>query len=150
MQAAQSTFISSTNWTDRVGPVAALATIKKYCENNVDKHLIEIGNGVKKIWEEEAITSGLKVSTSGLATLASFSFDSSFNMEMSTRFVIEMLNHNILGFRQFKPSFAHSQGDLDQYRRAVSKIFSLLSELPQDNLLDTPVAHNGLFRLTKE
>lgn len=150
MQATQSTFVSSTNWTDRVGPVAALATIKKYCENNVDKHLIEIGNGVKKIWEEEAITSGLKVSTSGLATLASFSFDSSFNMEMSTRFVIEMLNHNILGFRQFKPSFAHSQGDLDQYRRAVSKIFSLLSELPQDNLLDTPVAHNGLFRLTKE
>lgn len=150
MQAAQSTFISSTNWTDRVGPAAALATIKKYCDNNVDKYLIEIGNGVKTIWKEEAIASGLKISTSGLPTLASFSFDSSLNMEMSTRFVIEMLNHNILGFRQFKPSFAHSQQDLDQYRKAVGDIFSLLSELPEDSTLETPVAHNGLFRLTKE
>ena len=30
METAQSTFISSTNWTDRIGPAAALATIKKY------------------------------------------------------------------------------------------------------------------------
>ena len=30
MESAQSTFISSTNWTDRIGPAAALATIKKY------------------------------------------------------------------------------------------------------------------------
>ncbi len=71
-------------------------------------------------------------------------------MEMSTRFVIEMLNRNILGFRQFKPSFAHSNRDLYQYRRAVSDVFSLLSELPEGGILETPVAHNGLFRLTKE
>lgn len=150
MQAAQSTFISSTNWTERVGPAAALATIKKYCAHNVDNHLIKIGNGVKAIWKEEAIASGLNIRTSGLPTLASFSFDGSLTKEMTTRFVIEMLNHNILGFRQFKPSFAHSQQDLDQYRRAVSDIFSLLSELPEEGILETPVAHNGLFRLTKE
>ena len=30
MEAAQSTFISSTNWTERVGTVAALATIRKF------------------------------------------------------------------------------------------------------------------------
>ena len=30
MNASNNTFISSTNWTERVGPVAALATIEKY------------------------------------------------------------------------------------------------------------------------
>jgi hypothetical protein len=30
MEAAQSTFISSTNWTERIGPVAAVRTIQKY------------------------------------------------------------------------------------------------------------------------
>ena len=37
MQAAQSTFISSTNWTERIGPVAALATIRKYRREKVGK-----------------------------------------------------------------------------------------------------------------
>ena len=34
MQEAQNTFISSTYWTERVGPTAALATIKKMKENH--------------------------------------------------------------------------------------------------------------------
>ena len=34
MEAAQDTFISSTYWTERTGPVAALATIRKYLKYN--------------------------------------------------------------------------------------------------------------------
>ena len=30
MDAAQKTFISSTYWTERIGPAAALATIRKH------------------------------------------------------------------------------------------------------------------------
>ena len=42
MEASQKTFISSTNWTDRIGPVAALATIEKYIDSDADKHIIRI------------------------------------------------------------------------------------------------------------
>jgi glutamate-1-semialdehyde 2,1-aminomutase len=35
MDAAQETFVSSTAWTERVGPVAALATLRKHPEQNV-------------------------------------------------------------------------------------------------------------------
>ena len=42
MQAAQTTFISSTNWTDRIGPVAALATLDRYQRANAQDHLIII------------------------------------------------------------------------------------------------------------
>ena len=37
MDAAQNTFISSTYWTARLGPVASIATINKIQENNVVK-----------------------------------------------------------------------------------------------------------------
>src|SRR5712691_6565521 len=43
MEAAQSTFISSTNWTERVGTVAALATIRKFRRERVAAHLAQIG-----------------------------------------------------------------------------------------------------------
>jgi glutamate-1-semialdehyde 2,1-aminomutase len=150
MQAAQSTFISSTNWTDRVGPVAALATIKKYRSKEVEKHLISVGTNVKNIWTTEAQKHNLQITISGLPSLASFSFESEINLELNTRFVIEMLERNILGFRQFKPSFAHSEIDLSKYEKAVGEVFCLLSDLSADDVLASETAHSGFARLTKE
>ena len=37
MQASQKTFISSTNWTEKIGPTAALATLEKYVKLEVHK-----------------------------------------------------------------------------------------------------------------
>ncbi len=50
MQAAQDTFISSTYWTEGVGPVAALATIAKYERCTVPDHLVRTGNAIQKGW----------------------------------------------------------------------------------------------------
>ena len=50
MQAAQSTFISSTNWTERIGTTAALATIKKHKAVDVGKHLMAVGKQIQKGW----------------------------------------------------------------------------------------------------
>jgi glutamate-1-semialdehyde 2,1-aminomutase len=150
MQAAQSTFISSTNWTDRVGPTAALATLKKYQETQTDKHIISIGTKTQQIWRDAASKTGLKIDISGLPTLASFSFNSSKSLELNTRFVIEMLKRNFLGFRQFKPSLSHGNMELKNYSKAVEEVFKLLTELPDDEIISSPVAHNGLYRLTKE
>ena len=46
MQAAQQTFISSTSWTDRIGPAAALATIYKFRREDVASHLIDVGTQI--------------------------------------------------------------------------------------------------------
>src|SRR6185295_6983995 len=50
MEAVQSTFVSSTNWTERIGTVAALATIRKYCRERVAEHLIRIGKLTMAGW----------------------------------------------------------------------------------------------------
>jgi glutamate-1-semialdehyde aminotransferase len=150
MQAAQTTFISSTNWTERVGPVAALATLKKYKRLGVEKQLIETGNRIKTIWTTAAKVHGLAIDVTGLPTLAAFAFNSPKPAQLNTRFTIEMLTRGFLAFRQCKASFAHQAADLDNYEKAINAVFGLLAADPTASRLDTPVHHSGFQRLTKE
>jgi hypothetical protein len=73
-----------------------------------------------------------------------------YSQEINTFFVIEMLKLGFLGFRQFKPSFAHSLNDVDLYAEAVDEVFSIIAKTPAQQLLTTPTAHLGFHRLTKE
>ena len=150
MSSAQSTFISSTNWTERIGPVAAIATIRKYIEEGVAAHIIDIGNEVKKVWREKADKNGLMVNISGLPSLAAFSFENENNQYFMTLFTIEMLKRGILGFRQFKSSFAHSKQNIDGYSSAVDEVFQIIATDKRDQSLTSPVAHIGFHRLTGE
>ena len=150
MQAAQSTFISSTNWTERIGPTAALATLRKYQRLSVEKHLIEIGNRVKHIWRDAGELNKLEIKVTGLPSLAAFSFKGANAAELETLFTIEMLKRGFLGFRQFKPSLAHQSADLDLYQKAVHEVFAFIAADPTASQLDTPVHHSGFQRLTKE
>jgi glutamate-1-semialdehyde 2,1-aminomutase len=150
MQAAQTTFISSTNWTERTGPTAALATIRKYRAVQAEKKIIELGNSVKRVWTEAAAKHDLAVNISGLPTLAACAFRSDKAQGMNTRFTIEMLQRGILGFRQFKASWAHNEADIATYATAVDEVFAILASDPQCRQLDTPVHHSGFQRLTKE
>lgn len=150
MQAAQTTFISSTNWTDRIGPVAALATIRKYQREDAAPRLIAMGNQVKDIWIKAAAVHGLDISTSGLPTLASFGFRNGDPIVLNTLFNIEMLKRGILGFRQFKASLAHGDEDIDRYRQAVDEVFGIIASDPVASILKTAVHHCGFQRLTKE
>jgi glutamate-1-semialdehyde 2,1-aminomutase len=150
MQAAQASFISSTNWTDRVGPSAAIATIQKYKREKVDEHIIATGSQVKSIWKEAALNNQLKINITGLPSLAAFSFMSEFSNELNTLFTIEMLKDGFLGFRQFKPALAHNPEILNSYKNSVNRIFKLISQDPQGASLKTPRHHSGFSRLTKE
>ena len=150
MQSAQKTFISSTNWTERIGPVAALSTLKKYQRENVEKHLISIGNKVKDIWLKKAAEKELKIQVTGLPTLAAFEFNSLNSTEMDTIFTIEMLKRGFLAFRQFKPSLAHSEEVIQKYSKAVDEVLNVIKNDPNASSLITPKHHTGFQRLTKE
>lgn len=150
MEAAQKTFISSTNWTERIGPVAALATIRKYMKENVQDHIIAIGEKVLSMWREKAGDSDLEIETSGLPTLCHFAFQGEKAQILNTVYTIEMLKRGFLGFRQFKPSLAHSSQDVERYAGAVEEVFELIRSTKPESLLETPMAHSGFHRLTKE
>ncbi len=150
MQAAQTTFISSTNWTDRVGPAAALATLRKYQRVKAYEALISTGNRTKDLWRDAAATFQLDLSVTGLPSLAAFGFKSEFASALNTRFTIEMLQRGFLGFRQFKASLAHDAIAMDAYKLAVEQIFKKLAQDPEGQDLQSPLHHSGFQRLTKE
>jgi glutamate-1-semialdehyde aminotransferase len=150
MDSAQTSFISSTNWTERIGPTAALATIKKYIKKDVASHIISIGSKTQKIWQDKSDKYHLDLKVSGIPTLGAMAFPGVHSQDLNTFFVVEMLKLGFLGFRQFKPSYAHSNKDLNLYADAVDIVFEKIAKSSPKDLLTSPVAHSGFFRLTKE
>jgi len=150
MQSAQTSFISSTNWTERVGPAAALATIKKYIASNASQHIIRIGNRVKDVWKTSADKWGVDIHISGLPSLASMTFENDNVNTLNTYFTIAALKRGFLGYRQFKPSLAHTDDDINLYSQVVDEIFEAIGNTDQAELLTIAPAHQGFHRLTAE
>lgn len=149
MSAAQDTFISSTNWTDRTGPVAALATIEKYTKTSTEVWIAERGNQVKNLWLSEASECGIEIEVSGIASLPAFSFGGKLAPHLNALFVSLMLENNILGFRQFKPSLAHTSSCVEHYGEVLRDVFTQIRGLSTRKILQVEPAHTGFHRLTK-
>lgn len=107
MQTAQETFISGTYWTERIGSVAALASIKKMIELDVSAHLIKVGEMVQKGWSELADKHNLKIPVSGIYPLGHFDFESSNPLLYKTVFTKITLEYKFLASTIFYASYAH-------------------------------------------
>jgi glutamate-1-semialdehyde aminotransferase len=152
MEAAQSSFISSTYWTERIGPVAAIATIKKFIRCNVAAHLNKVGEKVQEVWKTSASEAGIAITVSGIPPLGHFSFDYSEGEKIRTLFTQIMLEKGFLATNAFYASYAHKDKHINKYRRAVRDTFHVLSDIIKkgeiDKYLKGPVAHTGFARLT--
>ena len=91
MEAAQTSFISSTFWTERIGPTAALKTLEIMERDKSWEIITDIGGQVAKQWESLAEDFGLKLTTNGLPAISSFGFDSPNTLEYKTLITQEML-----------------------------------------------------------
>ena len=151
MESAQSSFISSTNWTDRVGPSAALATIRKFRKHRVHEHLVRIGDQVIQGWRQAAETTQLPLETGGLAPLAHFSFKTEQDILFCSLFIQMMMQKGFLAFTQFKPSFAHQEHHVKSYLGALEESFRVLAEIESEkeaqDMLKGPPARRGFFRV---
>jgi glutamate-1-semialdehyde aminotransferase len=152
MGSAQDTFISSTYWTERIGPVAALATIAKYKKCNVPEHLVRIGRDVQHIWKSAATDAGLEIEVGGIPPLSHFSFSGKAALAAQTLFTQLMLERGYLASRSFYPSYAHTDEHVTGYTSNVREVFKVIAEATRDgtirNLLLGPEAHSGFTRLT--
>ena len=151
MQAAQNTFISSTYWTDRIGPVAALATIRKHQLHNVGEHLSRIGRQVQLGWHRAAQAAGLEVKVSGIDALSHLSFVGPESDAARTLFTQLMLEHGFLAAGAFYATYAHNDDHVARYLDAVGDVFQRLAAAARRgdivDALDGPVAHSGFARL---
>jgi len=152
MQAAQSTFMSSTNWTEGIGPAAALATIEKYQQKSVPDHLVKMGKAVQNLWNRAADEVGLAIDVGGIYPLSHFAFEGPFAMECQTFFTQLMLDEGFLAGKSFYATLAHKKAHIDGYRTAVNTSFEKIADAVEKKtikkLLKGPVAHSGFQRLT--
>ena len=152
MEAAQKTFISSTYWTDRLGPTAALATIRKHRENNVPAHLDRLGKKVLQGWAEAGQRAGLEVESGGIPPLGHFHIGGEQSLAAHTLYAKLMLEKGILSARGFYPTFAHNDEQVNRYLEVMDEVFPRIAEHLEkgtlENAVQGPLAHTGFQRLT--
>ncbi len=152
MDIAQEIFISSTYWTERIGPSAALATIKKIRDTNAIKHFEKMGKMVQEGWKDLANKNNLKIHVSGIFPLGHFDFEYKNTLELKTLFIQIMLEQGFLATNAFYASYAHKKEHVDKYLTAVDiafkKILYAISNNKVKEMLKGPVCHSGFKRLT--
>ena len=151
MDAAQDSFISSTYWTERIGPVAAIATIKKMLAYHVQDHLIECGKQIQAGWTQLAQKHNLKIHVGSIYPMSHFDFTEK-SLVLKTLFTQEMLSRGFLATNSYYACYAHKQEHIESYLRSVDEVFALISTALQDGnpekYLKGPVCQAGFKRLS--
>ncbi len=128
MASAQKSFISSTNWTERTGPVAAIATIKKHRANAVGDHLYDLGEKVEQGWIQAGGINGLNIHTGGIKQMLHFSFNHEKETVLKALFIQEMLKKGFLASNLFYAMYAHTHEHVNAYLEAVNQVFEKISQ----------------------
>lgn len=152
MNSVQKTFISSTFWTERIGPSAALQTLKEMESCRSWEIITDIGGQVKNIWEELSQSFDVPIKISGLNAIATFSFDSEEHNLYKTYLTQEMLKKGFLATTAFYSCTRHDEEILISYKDNLQIIFKNINkhikgELDLNKFLEGPLCHSGMKRL---
>lgn len=151
MEAAQSTFISSTFWTERIGPSAALKTLEVMDSMKSWDVITQTGLKIRERWQQLADIHGLKIDHWGLPALTGFSFHGPNALAYKTLITQEMLAKGFLAGNSVYVSIDHTPEVVNSYFEAIAPLFALVKECEQGRdvmkLLKGPVCHSGFKRL---
>ncbi len=152
MEAAQQTFISSTYWTEGVGPTAALATLAVCAEVDVAGHVRHIGEAFRDGWQSLGKKRGLSIALGGYPALTTVTFAHKDAAALMTLFTVRMLDHGFLAGSGFYPTLAHQPEHVDAFLTAADRVcLELVESIEKGDVqarLGSPVKHSGFARLT--
>jgi glutamate-1-semialdehyde aminotransferase len=123
MKVAQDTFISSTMWTDKLGFIAGIETLKKLKKYKINKKISSYGAMIKSGWIEISKKYKIDISVSGLDTLLYLKFNYPNNLEITTFFTQEMLKKGYLAGSHVATCFAYNKTIIKDYLKEVDKVF---------------------------
>jgi glutamate-1-semialdehyde 2,1-aminomutase len=151
MEAAQTTFISSTFWTERIGPAAALKTLEVMERRRSWEEITATGRDIAMRWQSLAARHGLSISVNGLPSLATFTFNSPRHLEYKTLLTQEMLALGYLAGTGVYSCIDHTPEIVAAFFAALDPVFALISECEDGrdvrSVLKGPVCHAGFKRL---
>ena len=152
MNSSQSTFISSSFFTERLGFVAALASLEEMERTKswevISKTGADFKSRIKPLFQKY----NLNLNVSGMDALVSFNVEHPESQAIKTFITQEMLSENFLAGNTFYPSIAHTDKDTDDFFVSLDKVIRKLSSIIQskDNItnhLKGPISHSSFERL---
>jgi glutamate-1-semialdehyde 2,1-aminomutase len=151
MEAAQATFISSTFWTERIGPAAALKTLEVMEREKSWEYITRVGRDIGQRWRDLARKHGLPIELNGMPALIGFSFPLPDMLKYKTLITQEMLKRGFLAGTAIYACTEHTTELIDDYFGNLGAVFQLIRECesgrPIDSMLEGPVCHAGFKRL---
>lgn len=151
MEAAQTTFISSTFWTERIGPTAALKTLEVMERAKSWARITATGRAIGERWRQLAEKHRLGIEVFGLPALIKFAIQGSRSLEYKTLITQEMLSKGYLAGNSVFVCTEHTGDILDGYFAALDSVFGLIRECEDGRdlkqLLKGPVCHSEFRRL---
>jgi len=152
MEAAQSTFISSTFWTERIGSAAALKTLEVMEREQSWERITATGEDYRTRLREVAGAHGVDVAIGGLPSLTTWSVSDQNSAGYKTLITQEMLKRGFLAPPAFYASLAHTPEVLDLTFSALDEVLALVADCQAgtrslDALLEGPICHTGFNRL---
>ena len=152
MYGAQSSFMSSTFWSERLGPVAALATLRRMDESKSWIQNTETGRRVKSSWKDILGSHGFESEVFGLDAMPGFKIESPHWTEIKTFITQHMFDQGYLATSAFYPSLSHDEASvhryLDKFDEAIGKLARLQDLADIKTLLRGEASDVGFRRLT--
>ena len=151
MEAAQSTFVSSTFWTERIGPTAALKTLEVMERVKSWDMITATGLKIRRSWQDLADKHGLGIDHWGLPALTGFTFRGPNALAYKTLITQDMLAKGYLAGNSVYVCTEHTPEVLAGFMEALDPIFGLVRECEEGrdvmSLLEGPICHAGFKRL---
>ena len=152
MESAQKTFISSTFWTERIGPTAGLATLKEMETIKSWDIITNKGKIIKKNWKRLASNHDLNIEINGMDALAGFVIKSDNWLKYKTYITQSMLDKGFLAANVIYSSTKHSENIIEKYSENLSEVFEQINKFESgidsvDLHLISDVCHSGFKRL---
>jgi glutamate-1-semialdehyde 2,1-aminomutase len=151
MEAAQTTFISSTFWTERIGPTAGLKTLEVMERLRSWNTITETGKRIGERWLALGQRYGLPIQVFGLPAMIKFSFASPKALAYKTLITQEMLSKGYLAGNSVNVCTEHTPEIIDAYFEAIEPVFGLIRDCQAgrdiNTLLQGPICHAEFRRL---
>tara|TARA_A100001015_G_C15040944_1_gene739636 strand:- start:528 stop:2585 length:2058 start_codon:yes stop_codon:yes gene_type:complete len=152
VSASENTFISSTFWTERIGPAAAIKTLEIMEKTKSWEKITKLGKNLIKIWKKLSSKHKLNISINGIPSLCKFTIKSNNSLLYKTYITQKMLERGFLAANGVYMSTSHNNKILKKYEEILDEIFYDISLCEKgifniDYLLNYPVSKISFGRV---
>ena len=116
MEPARHMFISSSYWSDNIGLIASLTTIRELKRRDSETQFQEIGESLRAAINGAISAAGLSGACTGLHTNPALTLDlpdEKLRPKVGTLFIQEMARRGVHTYTGFKGTLAHTQEDIN-------------------------------------